>query len=43
MTSNKLIDEYGRIVDLNNMDYSFALEIEQLNKKYLNNNLIINL
>ena len=24
----KLIDEYGRIVDLNNMDYSFALEIE---------------
>lgn len=24
----KLIDEYGRIVDLNEMDYSFALEVE---------------
>ena len=26
----KLIDQYGRLVDLNNMDYSFSLEITQL-------------
>lgn len=26
----KLIDQYGRLVDLNNMDFSFSLEITQL-------------
>lgn len=25
----KLIDQYGRVLDLNNMDYSFSLELEQ--------------
>ena len=25
----KLLDQYGRQINLNNMDYSFSLEIEQ--------------
>jgi hypothetical protein len=26
----QLLDDYGRVVDLNNVDYSFTLEIEQI-------------
>ena len=26
----KLLDEFGRVVDLNNSDFSFILRIEQL-------------
>ena len=29
-TAYRLIDQYGRLVDLNNMDFSFSLEITQL-------------
>jgi hypothetical protein len=26
----QLLDDYGRVVDLNNIDYSFTLELEQI-------------
>ena len=33
----KLLDEYGNIIYLNNMDFSFALEFEILYEKYTKN------